>query len=440
MFRGFLIFILLFTTSIHAQVMDWGCLPQSPGDQVTSFTEYNTKLIVTGSFSTVGSVQANLIASWDGSSWNQLGSGLRGPSGSFAYESVVNNNELFVVGTFDSAGTVKAKNIAKWDGSNWTGLATSGNGIIYSAAFYNNELYVGGTFTNIDGMSANHIAKWNGSNWQALGSGINGSNVNDLYVYQNELYVLGTINSAGGVPCNGIARWNGTSWDSVMGGVSTTNASMIEWQGKLLVGSQYYTNFTITPGPQIQSRVQQWNGTAWSIFSQQETINVRKFAIHNNNLYFSGGITNSLTPEYSNVMKWNSLSSLWEYVGSGINHYTPALGTYNSELLCGGVFNTAQSGKCDYLAKLVDVTSLNDLSQINNEIIVYPNPCASKIYLEGNWSLNQTQITITTLTGQNVLQQSFSNEIDILSLYQGIYIVNITGNGISINRKIIVYR
>ena len=45
-------------------------------DSVYALTVYDGKLIAGGYFTTAGDVSANRIASWDGSSWSPLGSGM----------------------------------------------------------------------------------------------------------------------------------------------------------------------------------------------------------------------------------------------------------------------------------------------------------------------------------------------------------------------------
>ena len=45
---------------------------------VYALVVYDNKLIAGGLFTTAGGVSANYIASWDGSSWDSLGSGMAG--------------------------------------------------------------------------------------------------------------------------------------------------------------------------------------------------------------------------------------------------------------------------------------------------------------------------------------------------------------------------
>lgn len=87
-------------------------------------------LYIGGSFNSIGNVQANHVARWDGQSWAPLGSGITGAStfGVCALEVFDEDADgpalpvLVAGGRFSSAGGLPAKNIAKWDGKNWSAL------------------------------------------------------------------------------------------------------------------------------------------------------------------------------------------------------------------------------------------------------------------------------------------------------------------------------
>jgi hypothetical protein len=84
-------------------------------------------------------------------------------------------SNLYAGGRFDTVGGMQVNNIAKWDGSAWSAL---GIGSFYAGvqalAVSGTTLYAGGWFTNTGGVTANYIAAWNGSAWSALGSGMGG--------------------------------------------------------------------------------------------------------------------------------------------------------------------------------------------------------------------------------------------------------------------------
>jgi hypothetical protein len=76
---------------------------------------FDNKLIVGGDFDSAGGVSANYIASWDGSSWSPLGSGMDGNSTfSFVHALVIYDNKLIVGGDFTTAGGKVSAYIAQW--------------------------------------------------------------------------------------------------------------------------------------------------------------------------------------------------------------------------------------------------------------------------------------------------------------------------------------
>ena len=203
-------------------------------------------LFVGGSFSIVdgGSIPANGIASWNGNSWNILGSNSTNNGvgvGGIVYALAMNGtNQLFVGGQFSSVdGTsILVNNIASWNGNSWNilgsnstnnGVGSGGSDIISALAMNGtNTLFVGGQFSNVDGgsISVNNIASWNGNSWNILGSnstsnGVVGNSnpgVDTLAMNgTNTLLVGGIFSNVDGslISANNIAVWDGNLWHSI---------------------------------------------------------------------------------------------------------------------------------------------------------------------------------------------------------------------------------
>lgn len=412
-------FFVFFSRFGFGQTMDWASLSDEVNGLVNSLTVYNGKMVAGGHFTLAGSTNANRIAAWDGTSWSDLGSGLSGGFNPYVYKTLVFNTDLYAVGNFDSAGTVACKDVGKWNGSSWSGFGAGSNAAIYSLAFYNNELYVGGTFDTIGGVSANHIAKWNGTNWLPLGTGIQGTNVNDMYVFQNELFVIGVFDSAGSAPCNYVARWNGTNWSNASTGINSGSSALIDKSTKLLAGSQG----TLISSTFYQD-ITQWDGSNWSLYSRQQMIPVRTFINYNTKLYCAGG-TGTGPAGTSNVMVWDSSVSTWTTVGSGVNNYIQALCEYNGELYCGGYFKKASGANHNYISRYGNVAGIKDFSQ-DVQINIYPNPVSTILnIISENNKLENSEIEITNSLGQSILKSPYTKEIDISHLTQGYYVLKI---------------
>lgn len=429
MTKTILAVLLICNLGFGQTAMDWVSLPQEVNDVVWSLTPYKGELVAGGRFTSAGNQPVNKVAAWNGVSWSSLGDGVHGGYNPYVFRSIVINNELYVVGNFDSAGTVATRDIAKWDGTTWSGFGSGSNAGIYSIAFFNNEIYVGGRFDSIGGIAANHIAKWDGSSWQPLGTGINGNNVNDLYVYQNELYALGVLDSAGNIPCNYIARWNGNNWNNVSTGLDYGNSSLIQVNNKLLAGSH-----TTVINQNVYELVKQWDGNTWTLFSQQQQMtNVRAFLVFNNKLYFAGGLGVG-APGSTAVMLWDSLSSKWDYVGSGINNYTQAFCVFNNEMYCGGYFTKATGAYHNYIAHYSISTGIGESDWNKLPVSVFPNPGNGQLTVQyyADKRVN-TSISVSDILGRNVHEErdiyfgpeSNSKSVDLSRLPNGIYLVTI---------------
>jgi len=211
---------------------------------------YEGKLIAGGSFYIANCALAANIASWDGSSWFPLGSGMGvGEYSPYVYALAVYDNKLIAGGYFTTAGGMSANYIASWDGSSWSPLGSGMDYTVYALAVYDNKLIAGGGFTTAGGVSANFIASWDGSSWSPLGSGM-GSYlyyplVSALAVYNSKLIAGGAFTTAGGVSANSIASWDGSSWSplgSGMGGVDEPYVSALAvYDNKLIAGGGFST-------------------------------------------------------------------------------------------------------------------------------------------------------------------------------------------------------
>jgi hypothetical protein len=143
------------------------------------------------------------VASWNGSTWSNLGGGTNGT----VYAVKPFGNLLVAGGVFDSAGTVQAHNIAAWTGSNWQPLGDGVDGRVTALEVHDNSLIAGGDFLNAGGLPVNHIAQWYAESWMPLGTGVDGP-VNVLFEHDSSLYVGGDFQVAGEKSSPYFARWD----------------------------------------------------------------------------------------------------------------------------------------------------------------------------------------------------------------------------------------
>ena len=106
---------------------------------------------------------------------------------------------LCIGGLFTSAGGTEALGVATWDGTKWSalgsGVSGSGSPFVLDLTVFDDgngpALYAAGSFTSAGGVAASHIAKWDGSSWSPLGSGT------DDWVYALTVFDDGSGNGAG---------------------------------------------------------------------------------------------------------------------------------------------------------------------------------------------------------------------------------------------------
>lgn len=429
------IFFFLYFLSLIAFAQTWqslnGGVNQSGGGQIFTLGTHNNKLYVGGAFESAGSIPAYRVASWDGSTWDSLGSGfyLGVP-----YCNTPGFNSLFWGGTFQSAGGVQSKNIALWDGSAWLPgnfNATSASNV-YTLAEYDGEVYAGGNFLTVSGMGqiANRIARWNDTAWKAVGGGVTGGFIPEVLcmaVYNGELFIGGDFTIAGSTNANNIARWNGVKWDSVGSGFNDRALNMVvDTISNLLYVSGYFTK----AGDSAVNYIAKWDGNNWSPVGNPLTT-CNTLCMYKNRLFMGGAKgANSIVLAFWDGNNWQNIP--------GPNHSVSALQVYNDELYVGGIFDKVDTGDgeltVNYIARLsMPPLDTSTKDSIEKKIRIFPNPSEGSFFLEIPGShLKKTEISICDARGKMVLHKKIRSETSEILTQQwakGIYLVDIHSEG-----------
>ncbi|MEM9242722.1 MAG: hypothetical protein AAGA27_01525 [Pseudomonadota bacterium] len=356
----------------------------------------NTPILYAGgNFTTAGGVTVNRIASWDGSNWSPLGSGVGG-GGSILSLTSDALGDLYVGGdNLDEVGGITVNGVAKWDGSNWIDIDSSvlGEQFKFAPAIAtssrSSDVYLLGPPVPSGGF--NGIASWNGSAWLSLGTGLNVSpNLGALTTDASGkmLYVgANNLNTAGGVAVNGIAQWGdiGTANPSwlALGDIDGNGVRQSGSQGevyalatdvnqdKLYVGGFFDTAGTTNTPVSNVGNIAQWDiaNKSWSplgegvsgpraqIFALAIAYNHNTTADSAQYVYAGGLFTTAGTSVASNIARWSTAdnpnhSNQWSALDSGTNDGVLALivdGANN--LYVGGLFTTAGGQTVNYIAK-----------------------------------------------------------------------------------------
>ena len=92
---------------------------------------------------------------------------------------------------------------------------------------------------------------------------------------------------------------------------------------------------------------------------------------------------------------------------------------------------------------LFDVKGALGIEVEYNEIFsVYPNPASDRIYIQTPTDIREFEAELFNINGQRILTSNISNannaELDISDLPKGIYLLRLSWNGNTTNKKIII--
>ncbi len=232
---------------------------------------------------------------------------------------------MYCGGTFTNAGTNALVGIASWNGTNWSqvgsGMASNDICSVYAlAAGGRRQMYAGGYFTNAGGVGANSIALWTGTAWTNLGAGMD-SDVYSLLVSTNgDLYAGGIFNTAGGLASPSVAKWNGFAWTNMAAGPGgRVNALAMAPDGTLYAGGGFSPLFG-----GAGECVARWDGINWTnvgagIAFENGTFYVNALACGLDGALYAGGrFTNAAGRKCGNVAKWDGLN--WTNLGDGLGN------------------------------------------------------------------------------------------------------------------------
>ncbi|MBV6461620.1 MAG: hypothetical protein HJHJAOHD_01750 [Flavobacteriales bacterium] len=402
---------------------EWDCTTTSignlfaPTSGARNIIRYNNDIYAVGNFTGINN-KYNCLARWDGSDWQPLGTGLKneygGPAAGVSLK--VLNNELYVCGIgFDSCAGVPANGIAKYNGISWSAVhniprfKANQSNYIYDMEIYNGDIYVSGNFYDSIGGDIWRIARWNGSQWVGVDGGMKGGigGVNKMVVYKGLLYVAGVFESAGSNPhAKGIATWDGTKWENVGGGIYYPwPMSMQIFDMKVYKDKLYIVGAFTSAGGKPIKYLASWDGTDWCGFGLSDTTfynGINTFSFHKDTLYVGGG--------FWSVDGDTNIARIAKYIGTGPD-------------TCG------------------NTTGINESKMQTESFHVYPNP--TNDYLNIAWEAEfdfPIELKISDVSGRIIVHQTLKYQtgnttLDVSSLANGIYTIQLVNNKINMYEK-----
>ncbi len=430
---------------------------------VVDFEIYNNELYAAGLFNQINGTNVNYIGKWNGSAWQQVGTGFTDPTHTVTfidstlfvarYEYQVDSNWIYYL----SNNTWKKLGKGFYlTGANANNFYTCS---LYDIVKYNGNYYACGEFNKNGTQTINGIAMWNGTNWQALGSGLstpfNGQVIypHKMTVFNNKLYVVGNFKNAGGITVNGVAAWDGANWSAVGNGFNSTTYALGVYNNQLYAGGDFTANASNTS---TLNAIAKWNGTTWIDpgFGFKYTNPMMYNFVHsietiNNKLFIAGGFDRCITTGASPITY--TVGSIIQFDGStinklagGANNDIEALAWWQNKLVVGGFFSTAGVGTNSVSANKIaiydtlNVTTLAKLKNTQNDIIVYPNPSSGIYQLKAS---EKMQVFVYNLLGDCVktfmLDNTSIQELNLIEYPSGIYVLWCIHSKATVSKKII---
>ena len=340
---------------------------------------YNGRLVVVGSFTDAGgNPAADAVATWDGSAWQPLGSGLPANATSAALAWPF----LYVGGVFTNVGGPAGDYIMAWTGNFWTSVGNGLPGPVRSLALYGDQLYAGinqapwlykysngtwyivpgfngninkmvveggnlyiaGDFTDAGGNpNADRVARYNGATWDAIGTGISNGMLLSLAVAGSRVFVGGEFLNANGNPAlDNFAYWDGSAWQSLGAGLDGVVGAIAVVGSNVFIGGP----FSSAGGKPATQSIAHWDGQQWNSVDGGLSLGNRIFVLLpvGPDLYVGGNFQNAGgLAAADRIARWDGreLSPAWNPVGGGLNGAVQAMLQVGPDLYLGGGFTDA---------------------------------------------------------------------------------------------------
>lgn len=175
-------------------------IPVSNNSPITKMIAYQDKLIATGNFYDYSSFNFFRLAQYNGTSWTQVGNGVRG-SLSAAHDLAVYKDTLYIAGAFLKSDGNAGNYIMKWDGNQLSDAGFGnfcGYGAIWKLLTFKNRLYAFGAFSCAAGQKAFGVAYYENGTWTVPQDSIHNWAITSAVVYNDAIYIGGGFKSING--------------------------------------------------------------------------------------------------------------------------------------------------------------------------------------------------------------------------------------------------
>ena len=388
---------------------DWDCVnPNTWGGvfRPTRISKYDSKIYIGGLFKLANGKTVNGLTWWDGSDFQQVGTGMKGNGGTagVCWSMSIINDELYVGGTFDSIAGIAVNSLGKYDGQEWSTVhalprfePTNPN-FVNAIAEHKETLYVGGNFHNLPMGTINDLVKWNGVEWEGIPGFEEPSVIVDMVIYKDQLYVSGDFHFTGDGVQNGydIVRSDGVHWYDVGGGVLGGQIDKMVTDGNYL----YVAGGFNLAGDIPCNNLARWDGNQWCSFNSEFDSKVGAIGFYRDTMYIGGG--------FWSIDGDTSLAKVTRYIG------------------------------VDSLFPCSEPVGIYEVHNEKDEFWIFPNPTSNEISIECPLL---GKITIINELGQHVESLMIQNRKQLIStahLSSGIYFITFQAEEMMQTKKLLI--
>ncbi len=390
--------------------VEWTAGDTSLQGSIRTFFNYDDGsgpvLLAAGSFTFSGTSIFD-AASWDGTSWSPVGSGVSfapdsSPGSAFYSINALavyrdgSNSALFAGGSFGGAGGNSARNICKFDGTDWSQLTTGLDGPVKAQVVFDDgsgpALYIGGQFFSADGERMNSIARWDGTTLSPVGLRFTpGSDVRGLAVFDDgtgpALYACGKFNiSPPTAETTVIARFDGSQWTQVVSGSGGASVNCMAVYDDGTGPALFY-------GGTLSINLSKWDGVNSSKVDSLGGGTVSALGVFDDGtgpLLYLGGSFNAFDPiadeRTFNIAAWGGAGviSLQGGAGSFVGSFAVYDDGGGPDLYVGGGFSSVGVGSGATLAQAKGVARWDGSAWSILEEIVNSNVRALHVFDDGS--------------------------------------------------------
>ncbi len=391
------------------------------------------------------------VAKWDGTSWTYVGYGSSVLNGYVEIQTMIADS----MGNIYIGGSVMDSTyfVAKWDGASWTRLGTSlspRNQVLSLCLDPAGNLYAAGVLP--DSTGHRFVSKWNGTSWTKLGIGTHALNPNSVINVlcsdaAGNIYAAGNFTD-GPTDTSGylyVAKWDGSNWTELGTGVCHAfegwNAQIyslaIDHSGNIYAGGWVSRDSDF---------VSKWDGVSWTKLGTSTNRLPNNSAVYTmcldkfDNLLVGGTFIDSATGS-NMVAKWDGIT--WSELGSGTGSLYANVEIFSiikdktGNIYAGGMFRDTSityhmgGGNPDrhpvYVAKFTDPATGISSEPTLFGLSFNPNPTHDAINISGvNETLNYQLITISGSKVSEGTLQPGTNNLSMIGLASGVYLLNVT--------------